>query len=711
MRWLLLWALLLWPAVVSAQASDPPTTLVADRIEVTAEGDLLATGSVEIRSGTSFLRAEELRYNEASDTLILRGPLRLQDGSDSVILASSAELDQDLRDGILRDARIVLDQQLQLAAAALARRGDRYSLAYKVAATSCNVCGTEPPIWEVRARTITLDEKEQQLYLDGAQFRIKGVPVLWIPRLRLPGPGLERATGFLFPGTRTTTQLSTGIKVPYFIRLGDHQDITVEPYISSRTRTLAATYRRAYVRGDLEISGAISRDDIRPDETRSYVDLSYGTALGRGYALDLNLQAVSDDAYLLDYDYSDEDILRSDISLSRTRADTQNFLSFAGIRSLREGDLNSEIPTLAFEARSERRLSLPGLGGNLEVFADLRSQYRYSDDDPADVPVGQIGGRDSTRLTLAALWDRTWITSGGLVFDGLAEVYFDAYDIRQDRAFPDLVTETTPYLGLGVAYPLIRRTERATTTLQPKLQFVLAPEERADVPNEDSTNVEFDEANLFSTSRAPGTDNREISSRLNAGLTWGRSTAGGLETEMTVGRIFRLEDLNGYSRTSGASGTISDWLVTAGLSWPGGARFDTRLNLEEDFSVQKSSTRVSWDRDRLAFSASHLYLVSDPDEDRDDVMNELRLSGNYDIDDTWDTSFGLRYDFGADQARSINAGLSYTNECIRVSLLASRRFTSTSVLEPTTDLTFGVELLGFATGGRGAATRGHACKG
>jgi LPS-assembly protein len=77
------------------------------------------------------------------------------------------------------------------------------------------VCFDNPtPLWEIRARRIIHDEVEQQLYFEGAQFRVMGVPVLWLPQMRLPDPTLERATGFLAPSIRATDTTGTQIRVP-----------------------------------------------------------------------------------------------------------------------------------------------------------------------------------------------------------------------------------------------------------------------------------------------------------------------------------------------------------------------------------------------------------------------------------------------------------------------------------------------------------------
>ena len=96
--------------------------------------------------------------------------------------------------------------------------------------------------------------------------------------------------------------------------------MTLTPYVSSRTRTLEARYRQAFLNGSLRIEGALSQDDIRDGELRGY--LFDGPACSNcrdDYQLSFDLAAASDPAYLLDYGYSDEDRLTSQVALERYR--------------------------------------------------------------------------------------------------------------------------------------------------------------------------------------------------------------------------------------------------------------------------------------------------------------------------------------------------------------------------------------------------------
>ena len=247
------WAMIAFASVgFAAPASGQTASLVADRIVLDGENAIVAEGDVEVFFEGAELSAQGLRYDRETDSFTLDGPIRLSDGERVVILAGAADLDADLRNGILTSARFVLDQQLQLTAARIRRVDGRYTELSRTIASSCRICEAgAPPIWEIRASRVIHDEAERQLYLDNAQFRVAGLPVFYWPSLRLPDPTLTRATGFLLPQLVTTSQRARHrLKLPYFqVRAGDQRgaDVTVTPMSrrSLRSTRVALTARRS----------------------------------------------------------------------------------------------------------------------------------------------------------------------------------------------------------------------------------------------------------------------------------------------------------------------------------------------------------------------------------------------------------------------------------------------------------------------------------
>ncbi|MEM9342661.1 MAG: LPS assembly protein LptD [Pseudomonadota bacterium] len=700
--WLALLLLILAPLAALAQ----PASLVADRVFIEGDRRLIAEGSVEVLFEDARLTATRIIYDQTNETLQIEGPLVLSEkGDETVVLASQAQLDATLEKGILTSARIVLDRQLQLAASEMARVAGRFSRLSRVTASSCYVCEDGgPPLWEIRARQVIRDEQERQLYFDEAQLRVAGVPVFYIPRLRLPDPTLERATGVLVPRFRTRSQLGTGILVPYFVKIGDHADVTVTPYISNKTVTLEGRYRQEFRNGRLSFDTAISRDDIVPGETRGYFFGEGEINLPDGFVLDFDLELVSDDSYLSDYGYSDADRLDSGVYLTRTRDEQLVFGGLTSFRTLRasEQPTERELPNELVELRIRQLLAEDPVWGQLWTFGDIAALARPSQDDGV--------GRDVSRIGAGLDW---WTSAnfGPFVADAEAEAAFEAYAVDQDSNFDSSLQRTRLGAAVTLRLPLERQESYgARQLLEPMVQLAWGETSGDAVPNEDSEVVEFDEGNLLSLSRFPGIDRYEEGTRLNYGVRWTRYDPAGWSIGLTVGRVYRFDDTLQFGGDTGLSGTSSDWLLATQYKLGDTLALSNRSLIDDSLNVTSAETRLAWNNDLASLAGTHLWRSAAPLEGRDGDLSELTLDGSYWINDLWKTSAEWRYDADSGATTRAGVGVTFENECLRVDLSLSRRFTSSTNVEPATELDLRIALTGFGTGGEARRVR-HRCSG
>jgi len=702
---LVLWVLLiLLPLAAQAQdETDPrPAVLVADEVFVAADRELVARGNVEAFQGTVRIKAQEIRYDRVTGQLTVVGPITLQDGDSITVLASSAELSASLQTGLLTGAQIVIDQQLQLASAQMERVNDRYNQLYKTAVTSCNVCDDgKPPLWQIRARRIIHDKEERQLYFDQAQLRVRDVPIFYVPRLRLPDPTVERTSGFLIPSFRSTSELGFGIKVPYFIALRDDRDLTVTPYLSERTKTLEFRYRQAFVNGDIELNTAISRDDERPGETRGYLFGEGSFDLRNDFKLDFDVEITSDDSYLQDYGYSTKDRLDSQVLLSRTKRDEYAAGSLINYQSLRDNEQNSTIPTIVGDLFYQRRFFPAGAPGELRFTANLHNHIRYSDRD--------IVGRDVQRLNTEANWLNTFGLPGGVRAETQVGLAGDIFNITQDSTTQQNQTQFTPFTTLALRYPMSRTDQSgATQFLEPIGQVAWTGSSELDIPNEESTLVDFDGGNLLALSRFPAPDRRERGTVGAFGINWSRFALNGSEHALSLGQVIRSDAEESFTQSSGLAGTESDYLVAGQIKTQNGFAITARTLFNESFDFTKAEVLGGYSHSRGTLTGSYLWLIKDPAESRLLDTSEVYLDGFFNIDAVWRASADWRYDLVENRSSTAGIGVTYENECVEVDFSVRRRYTSSSSLEPSTSLGFTIGLRGFSAR-RGTETYARTC--
>lgn len=694
---------LLLPVAAAAQSTgrDMPASLVADSVAITGRNVLVAQGHVEVFHQGRRIRASRITYDADTDRISIEGPILLTDDGGSFILASSADLSADLQDGILRSARLVLNRQLQLASSEVQAIGGRYVSLGRTVASSCRVCnGDSTPLWEIRARRVIHDRQEKQIYFDQAVFRFAGVPVMMIPRLRMPDPSLKRASGFLTTRLRSSSGLGTGLEVPYFIALGQHRDLTLTPFVTDNgAQTLGFRYRQAFATGDLDITGAFSRDNIRPGEQRGYAFLDGTFMLPGDFRLLLRGEAVSDRAYLNDYGITDRDRLQSSIEATRVRRDERIAARLINFHSIRSGDANSRLPSIVGDFVWERRFRPATVGGIATLAFQTHSHFRSSDSGLDSDGDGIGDGRDTARATLRADWRRTTILGPGLLLTGLAEARADIYSISQDDLAQGSFTRASGSVGVELRWPWVRPEARGgAQVIEPVVQVMWSPRRPRPIPNEDSLLSEFDEGNLFSTSRFAGNDQVERGRRINAGMTFTRTSSSGAILSFAAGRIIRGLDETGFSAASGLAGTRSDWLAAVRYNPRPGLSLIGRAIIDDTSDVNKTEVRLDLDRPRYALASSYIWMQADSTEGRQASVSELLLDGHYNLTEAWTMKFATRYDMQADRAASAGVGMVWRNECLKVDLSLSRRFTSSDSVRPRTDFGLSVELLGFGSG-------------
>lgn len=709
----LLTCLLLALTLALPARAQEQATLISDSIEITGDTRLIAAGNVEVFYKGRRLKASRIVFDQATDRLVIEGPIVLTEASgNTIILASQAELQADLAEGILTSARLVLNRQLQLAANTITRVSGRYTELETVAASSCKVCATDPtPLWEIRARKVRHDEVERQIYFDNAQFRLAGIPVFYIPRLRMPDPTLDRATGFLKPSLRTTSDLGTGLKLPYFIALTPSSDLTLTPYITTRdSQTLELRYRQAFTTGRIELNGAITRDQLIPGDPRGYLFVDGEFRLPLNFGLTIKGQTVTDPAYLLDYGISDADRLDSRIEASRTRRNEHISARIISFQTLRDDEDNTTIPSLVADLTFHRRFSLGALGGEGGLRLQTHNHWRSSTN-PLDGPDSDdiADGRDLGRISARVDWRRSFLLPLGIEGTVLGEATADAYSVAQDQDFGGKTTRTHGSAGVELRWPWVKAgANGATHVIEPVAQFIWASSNADSLPNEDSVLVEFDGGSLFSLDRFPGSDAVERGPRANLGVTWTRHDPAGWSMGVTLGRVFREADLDQFGPGSGLGGRTSDWLAAVNFDLADGIALTARTVLDDDLSLTKGEARIAYSGTRTALASSLIWAVADETENRPDPTQEITFDARRKLNPNWTAKLSGRYDFVADRGTVAGMGLEFLNECVRFDVSLSRRFTSSTSVTPTTDFALSFDLVGFGSGVTGGPAR--ACR-
>jgi len=683
---------------LAAQNSGPAgefATLVADSLYLDGPDRLIAEGNVEALMRRTRLQARRVIYERASGRLVIEGPIVLTEGDEVVILADQAELSEGFTQGLIRSARVVYDQQLQIAAHSINRVDARFTEMNSVIASSCEICASRPtPLWEIRARRVVHDDETKQIYFENAQFRLFGVPVVYIPRLRIPDPRLERATGFLSPRFVFDTKHGLGLRAPYFIVLSQDRDLLLTPFIGTLgTRALEFRYRQAFASGMLELGGLVARDSIVPGGIRAAANISGDFVLGQGYQLRFNLIQPSDRQVLEDYG-TDDARLTNEITLERVRRDQRIHVQALQFRSLRLAEVNAALPNRVGQALLEQRRDIPGIGG-IGAFR-LEAHIHRREQSITPVVPADPRPREMARLSLDLEWRRDAVLAGGVLGAVGLHLGLDQFQVSDDVGLPRSSSRITPNLMAELRWPLLRNEPGGVAyVIEPVAQVVLGRNRLQNLPNEASRLPELDEGNLFSFDRFAGRDIREGGTRANLGISLTRHDPEGWSSRLTLGRVWRGRDLGQFSPESPLAGAASDWLVAASIGTVYGLEFATRSHISSDFSLQRTALELDWTGEQHSLSTSYMRINANPFEGRAQSASEWSFEGARALDEMWTARLGWRYDIAQKRAARAMFGMDYENECLRMSLGLERQFASATTPTPRTSFGLSIDILGI----------------
>jgi len=406
---------------------------------------------------------------------------------------------------------------------------------------------------------------------------------------------------------------------------------------------------------------------------------------------------VTDDGYLTTYSLPDTDLLESNIRIGRTERDTFFDVGISNLTSLREGDDNETLPTRVADGRFVHRFEPGALGGIAELRFDALGYFR-----PRATPGTAANGRpeatDAARISAILDWRRTEVLGHGLLLTFEAALAGDLHTARQDLdgTLNDTEARLTPYGAIELRYPLQRSdADGVRHILEPAIQVAWSETQGDPVAVEDSEIVEFDEANLFALDRFPGSDRREQGGRAALGVGYTRIDPLGWSAGVTAGIVLRADDLAQFTPGSGLDGETSDWLLATHLALGDSLRVINRALFDQQLDFTSNELVLNWRNDVANVASTYTWLEADTAEGRDDDLGEWAFDAGYRFDSDWIAGVNWRYDFAEAEPTRAGLRLGYENECVDVELAVSRRYTTSTTLDPATEFGLTVALNGF----------------
>ena len=667
----------------AARADNQPVTFTAEEVEYDQNRALVvARGRVEAWQGSRVVRADEFTYDRNTGVATARGNVQLIEGDGQVVFAESVVLENQFRDGVLEGLRALLVQNGRVAAAGARRTGGSIFDLSRVVYSACDLCQDDPlapPLWQLRARTATIDQTTQQARYRDAVIEFGGVPMFWTPYLQHPTGSAPRQSGFLSPTFGITSYLGGFVETPYYWAIDESQELVLRPQIAtSQAPNLGLEYRRRFNFGEIQAEGSLGYLNGDEDTPRGFA----GHIFSRGrFAIDetwragFDLNRASSEDYLRIYRYGARRLLT-------TTAFTEGFWGsdayarFDGniYQGLRETDDNSQIPVVLPNIYFDWRAPRDPLGGTFTFdtwnFATFRD--RGTDTQRAAMRLGYS-------LPMADRAGGLWTLRA--VSDLAAYNYTDLAGAPNFSTAADNGSTGTGNIRAAIDWrmPFIRSAGAyGHQVIEPRIQLVGGPltGRQTSVPNEDSIDYEFTDANLFNLNRFGGRDRQEGGTRIDYALrgTWYFPNGGLLEG--LAGASYRTQRDGGPFYTgSGLEDRASDYVGRARvmpvpwLEFLGRGRF-AQENGDLRFLDLSATTYLDTG---TSLTGGYLYTPPVPYLTPVQQRNEVALGATQRIGNWRLSAFG-RYDIELNRPVAVTASAGYEDECFLLEARFLKRF-------------------------------------
>ncbi len=582
---------------VATPANQDDINFAADKVEYDTNTEIVtATGNVRMNRQGYRLRADQVLWNRKSGEVKANGNVASTSPNGDAAYGETITLTDSLRDGIVENLLVVLENGGRLAAQSGERREDGSMSLQYAAYSPCKVVDKDNcpknPSWQVQAVRVDYDPIKKRVKYKGARIELFGLPLI-------PLPGLAHAvdnvagSGFLVPSAKFSRSNGLEVEVPYYWRLGDNKDITASITGFTKVAPLVqAKFRSLEDRGALEISGYAtygSRQSADNNNTtngnrsfRGYIDAVGRLQFDANWSLSGSLRAASDRTFLRRYDISRDDRLRNNISLERI--DQKSYFAISGwaIQTLRTGENQKATPIALPEIDYRLRLQNPILGGKLQLQAN-------------SLAIGRIEGQDTQRAFASAEWNTQRLTGMGQELSFTLLGRGDLYNSDENADTPTALyrgesgfkARAIAGAAADIKWPFIGSAFGGTQILTPRVQFVgTTVSSNLDVPNEDSRSIDLEETNLFSINRFPGYDRFEDNVRMTLGVDWSL-TRDDMTIKASIGQSFRLSNSSDILPDgTGLSEKLSDIVGRTDI------RYKNFISLTHRFRIDKDDLNI-----------------------------------------------------------------------------------------------------------------------
>ncbi|KVE24934.1 LPS biosynthesis protein [Burkholderia singularis] len=514
------WDLRLAPQLTEHSQNEhgkPAAFVLADHASGTADQDLAAKGSAEIRKGNAVVKADAIHYDEDTDLADAYGAVTVANGG-ATFKGPEAHLKVEANQGYMTTPKY------HFAATGGSGSAERVQLLDSERSvftngtyTGCQ-CATNPA-WYIKGSEFDFDTGADEGVAKNGVLFFQGVPLFGSPWLTFPLSG-NRRSGFL-PPTFSPYSSTNGFEfsLPYYFNIAPNRDLTLTPRIISKRGVFTqATFRYLSTNYAGTLTGEFLPDDRVANRNRYALYWQHQQNFGHGFGGYINYNKVSDNTYPGDFGSTNQFLSGVQTVYQQEAGLTYNNGPWSVLGRYQHWQtLAPSIAPYGREPQLNVKYTKYNVGGfDFGAEADY-SRFRIT---TSDMPEG----------------DRVMFNpyiSYGLYGPGYfvvpkAQLHIASYDLTTTTGGvpgqPKRFTYSIPTFSLDAGLVFDRSVrlfgQDYIQTLEPRLYYVYTPyRNQQDAPLFDTAVSDFGLAEIFTPNTFVGNDRIADANRLTAALT------------------------------------------------------------------------------------------------------------------------------------------------------------------------------------------------
>ncbi|KVZ06528.1 LPS-assembly protein LptD [Burkholderia stagnalis] len=649
------------------EGAKPATFVIADHTSGTAEQDLAAKGSAELRRGDAVVKADAIHYDQDTDTADAYGQVRVVNAGTS-FSGPEAHLKVEANQGFMTAPKYHFSTT---GGSGSAERVDLLDAERSVFVngtyTACQ-CATNPA-WYIKGSRFDFDTGADEGTARNGVLFFQGVPIFASPWLTFPLSG-ERRSGLLPPTFSINSNNGFELSLPYYFNIAPNRDLTITPrIITKRGVQTQATFRYLSASYSGTLTGEYLPDDRLAHRNRYAIYWQHQQNFGSGFGGYVYYNKVSDNTY-------PEDLA----SISN------QFVTGTQTLYQQEAGLTYNNGPWSVLARYQHWQTLPPSSAP-PYGREPQLNVKYTKYNVGGFDFGAEADYSRFRITTADTTQGDRVVFNPYIAYGIygpgyfavpkVQYHFASYDLSYVASNtpnnPKRFTESIPTVSFdsGLIFDRSVRLfgQDFIQTLEPRLYYVYTPyRNQSNAPLFDTAESDFGLAEIYQPNTFVGNDRFADANRLTAGLTsrFIDPRTGDERARFMIAQQYYFTDQRVTLKSTPAASQArhSDLIAGAALKLGSGFASETAFQYNQNNNqLVKSSIGFGYSPElRKVINVGYRYTRATQTLDGRPI-NQFLVSAQWPLTRRLYAVGRFNYDFSGDRVIDGLVGLQYDADC------------------------------------------------